>query len=50
MVGDYDAAIDLLDYLLSIPSYVSVPYLRLHPMWDPLRDHARFQALLDKYE
>ncbi|UCC83054.1 MAG: hypothetical protein JSW46_19215, partial [Gemmatimonadota bacterium] len=50
MVGDYEAAIDLLDYLLSIPSYVSVPYLRLHPMWDPLHDHPRFQALLEKYE
>ncbi len=50
MVGDYDAAIDLLDYLLSIPSRVSVPELRLHPMWDPLRDHPRFQALLEKYE
>jgi serine/threonine-protein kinase len=50
MVGDYEAAIDLLDYLLSIPSEESVPYLRLHPMWDPLREHPRFQALLDKYE
>jgi serine/threonine-protein kinase len=50
MVGDYDAAIDLLDYLLSIPSWWSVPYLRLHPIWDPLRDHPRFQALLEKYE
>jgi serine/threonine-protein kinase len=50
MVGDYEAAIDLLDYLLSIPSSVSVPYLRLHPIWDPLRDHPRFQALLEKYE
>jgi hypothetical protein len=48
--GDYDAAIDELDYLLSIPSSVSVPQLQLHPMWDPLRDHPRFQALLAKYE
>jgi hypothetical protein len=50
MVDEYDAAIDLLDYLLSIPSWVSVPQLRLHPMWDPLRDHPRFQALLERYE
>jgi serine/threonine-protein kinase len=50
MVGNYDEAIDLLDYLLSIPSWVTVPNLRLHPMWDPLRDHPRFRALLDKYE
>jgi hypothetical protein len=50
MVGDHDAAIDELDYLLSIPSWVSVPSLRLNPSWDPLRDHPRFQALLEKYE
>jgi tetratricopeptide (TPR) repeat protein len=50
LVGNYEAAIDLLDYLLSIPSFVSIPYLRLHPMWDPLRDHPRFQALLEKHE
>jgi hypothetical protein len=50
MVGDYDAAIDLPDYLLSIPSWVSVPYLRLHPIWDPLRDHPRFQAMLEEHE
>jgi serine/threonine-protein kinase len=48
MVGDYEAAIDQLDYLLSIPSSVSVPRLRLDPTWDPLRDHPRFQALLEK--
>jgi hypothetical protein len=50
MVGDHDAAIDLLDYLLSIPSWVSVPSLRLNPTWGPLRDNPRFQALLEKYE
>jgi hypothetical protein len=49
-VGNYDAAIDLLDYLLSIPSWMSVRRLKLHPMWDPLRDHARFQALLENYQ
>jgi TolB-like protein/Tfp pilus assembly protein PilF/predicted Ser/Thr protein kinase len=49
MVGDYDAAIDRLDYLLSIPSEVSVPLLRLEPRWDPLRDEPRFQHLLERY-
>jgi len=24
--------------------------LRHHPDWDPLRDHPRFQALIEKYE
>jgi Flp pilus assembly protein TadD len=49
MVGEYDAAIDQLDYLLSIPAgKISVPLLRIDPVWDPLRDHPRFHALLTK--
>jgi len=29
---------------------LSVPLLKLEPRWDPLRDHPRFQALLEKYD
>jgi serine/threonine-protein kinase len=50
MVGEYDAAIDQLERLLSMPSIISVPLLRFDPIWNPLRDHPRFQALLEKYE
>jgi len=48
MLDDPDAAIDLLESLLQQPSFVSVPYLRAHPTWEPLRDHPRFQALLER--
>ena len=48
-LGELDDAVAELEYLLSIPSRVSVPLLRLDPRWDPLRDHPRFQALLEKY-
>jgi len=49
MVGEYDLAIDQLEYLLSIPSFLQVEELRTHPTWDPLRNHPRFKALLAKY-
>jgi len=46
IVGEYDATIDQLEYLLSIPSNISVPLLRVDPTWAPLRKHPRFQKLL----
>ena len=46
LVGDADAAIDRLGYLLTIPSDVSVPVLRIDPMWDPLRGDPRFKRLV----
>jgi serine/threonine-protein kinase len=49
MVGEYDEAIDQLEYLLSIPGNLSAQRLRLDPVWAPLKDHPRFQRLLAKY-
>jgi TolB-like protein/Tfp pilus assembly protein PilF len=48
-VGEEERAIDQLDRLLSIPAKISVPELRLDPRWDSLRDHPRFQKLLDTH-
>jgi serine/threonine-protein kinase len=50
LAGEDEAALDQIEYVLSIPSWVSVPILRAEPYWDPLRDHPRFLALLEKYE
>jgi serine/threonine-protein kinase len=47
MVGEYDAAIDQLEFLLSVPGQLSIPLLRLDPAWNPLRDHPRFKRLLE---
>jgi Flp pilus assembly protein TadD len=49
LVGDPEAAIDILDDLLTRPSRLCVPLLRLDPAWDPLRKHPRFQKLLEKH-
>jgi serine/threonine-protein kinase len=46
MVGEHDAAIDELENLLSIPSWISIWDLRLDPRWDPLREHPRFEKLV----
>ncbi len=48
MVGEHEAAIDQLEHLLSVPSYFSARQLELDPIWKPLRDHPRFQALLKR--
>jgi hypothetical protein len=48
-LGEADAAIDELERLLAEPSDVSVHTLRLDPRWDPIREHPRFKALLNKY-
>jgi serine/threonine-protein kinase len=49
MVGEYDAALERLDYVLSIPSILSAPWLAKDPRWDSLRSHDGFESLLRKY-
>ena len=48
-VGEPDEAFRLLDHLLTVPNGLTVPMLKLDPVWDPLRKDPRFQALIDKY-
>jgi hypothetical protein len=45
-VGEHDAAIGRLAYLLTIPADATVPLLRADPEWDPLRGNARFRRLV----
>jgi serine/threonine-protein kinase len=47
-VGEKDQALRLLDRSLETPNGITVPMLKLDPMWDPLRNDPRFQELIDK--
>ncbi|HET9858032.1 MAG TPA: hypothetical protein VFP99_09370, partial [Chthoniobacterales bacterium] len=47
--GNAADAVSLLDGLLQRPSDVTVPVLKINPIWDSIRNDPRFQALLDKY-
>ena len=47
--GERDQAFSLLDHLLITPNGLTVPILKLDPVWDSLRTDPRFQALVDKY-
>ena len=50
LVGDHTAALDQIEYVLSIPQdQLSVPLLRLDPRWNPLRDHPRYKELLRQH-
>jgi len=50
VVGEYDEAVNQLEYLMSIEAgeIASVSLLRMDPIWDPLRDHPRFKQLIEE--
>jgi serine/threonine-protein kinase len=47
-IGQPEAALEHLEYLLSIPAPLSGMSLRVDPLWAGLKDNPRFQRLLDR--
>ncbi len=49
ILGENDLALDQIEYLLSIPSWVTIPYIQLNPRFSSLMEHPRFKVLVEKY-
>ncbi len=50
MVGEYELAIQKLDYLLSIPGELSVPYIKIDPVWNDLLELPQMKEVFKKYQ
>jgi TolB-like protein/class 3 adenylate cyclase/Tfp pilus assembly protein PilF len=44
--GEKDLALDQLERVERVPNFVSYGYLKLQPLWDPLRGDPRFEKLV----
>jgi len=49
IVGEYELAIDELEFVLSIPSWSSPEYLKADPIFTPLHDIPRFIEIVGRY-
>jgi serine/threonine protein kinase/tetratricopeptide (TPR) repeat protein len=47
MVGEYNLAVEQIEYLLGIPGEISIPLLQLDPAWAPLRDQSLLKRLIE---
>ncbi|MEY2542009.1 MAG: eukaryotic-like serine/threonine-protein kinase, partial [Verrucomicrobiota bacterium] len=47
--GEKEQALQLIERSLSTPNGITVPLLKLDPVWDPIRGDPRFKALIDKH-
>jgi tetratricopeptide (TPR) repeat protein len=46
LTGEYDLAMDKIEFLLTIPGDLSIPLLKVDPAYDRLRNLPRFQKIL----
>jgi len=48
-LGDVESAVEHLEYLLSVPTLMTVTTLETRLTWAPIRGHPAFHALLDRH-
>jgi serine/threonine protein kinase/tetratricopeptide (TPR) repeat protein len=48
MVGEYDAALDEIELVLSKPHYTTLQLLAIDPTLAPLREHPRYRELVER--
>ena len=46
LLGEDEAALDEIEYLLRVPSWFSPAWLEMDPRWNSLRGHERFEEML----
>src|SRR5437773_982814 len=44
--GEHDRAIEVLQKLVSIPSYINYALLKFHPLWKPLHGNPKFDKIV----
>jgi len=44
--GEHDRAIELLQELIAMPSYINYARLKFHPLWKPLRGNSHFEQIV----
>jgi len=49
LLGEHETALDQIEYLLTIPSWISIPWLQKDPRFRGLRDHPSYQVLVEQY-
>jgi TolB-like protein/Tfp pilus assembly protein PilF len=45
-IGEHDRAIEVLQELVSIPSYINYARLKFHPLWKPLHGNPKFDKIV----
>jgi tetratricopeptide (TPR) repeat protein len=54
MVGEYDQAVNTINYLLqdqlNVPSFISINFLKLDPVWNPLLNNPLMKTLIKRSE